>query len=343
MLGKNPKVVFFGAGVIGGTVGAWLSRENENTFFIDQGVVKEALAQKGLTLYPGDHPEQKETYPIKVIDGFSDVPDPDIVVVAVKNYSLDAVSRIIRDEVGIDPIIVGMQNGLVNQQILAKYFSKVIYCVVSYNAWMDEPGVIGFQKKGPLHFGTKDNELQSELNEVVALFNKGVETHATQKISDAAHCKLVINLTNSVTTLIGLGFREIEDRETFQKLLSNVLWEGVQVIKAAGTKESKLGGMPSWLLLWLGAHLPRIITGPMFEKNVKKMVVSSMAQDVLQRKAGESELDTINGYLVQLADKHGVAAPYNRAIYQLCKEKFADPNFQPMDVGEVWRIVNQKS
>jgi hypothetical protein len=142
--------------------------------------------------------------------------------------------------------------------------------VVSYNAWTDEQGAIGYQKKGPLHFGTLQNELQTEMEDLAAVFNRGVETHITHHIGDAAHCKLVINLTNSLTTLIGLNIKEISDQALFQKLLTNLTWEGVTVIRAAGYKESKLGGMPPWRLFWSGSHLPRAITKGMFEKNVKK-------------------------------------------------------------------------
>ena len=144
-----------------------------------------------------------------------------------------------------------MQNGVENQAILPKYFSKVIYCVIGYNAWFAGPGVVGYQKKGPLIFGTKNNELMTETAAIAALFNRGVETVVVDHIQDAAHSKLIINLTNSLTTLIGHGFRDISDYGLFQKLLSNLLYEGVRVVKAAGFKECKIGGMPPWLLMKL--------------------------------------------------------------------------------------------
>jgi len=31
--------------------------------------------------------------------------------------------------------------------------------------------------------------------------------------------------------------------------------------------------------------------------------------------------------------------PINRAIVRLCRQHFADPNFQPLDVRAVWREV----
>jgi ketopantoate reductase len=72
------------------------------------------------------------------------------------------------------------------------------------------------------------------------------------------------------------------------------------------------------------------------------MVMSSMAQDIIQRGGSDSELETINGYFIELADKHGMKVPYNRAIYALCKREFAKPKFEPLDVKEVLEEVEKK-
>jgi 2-dehydropantoate 2-reductase len=249
---------------------------------------------------------------------------------------------LLRQTVGDAPVIIAVQNGLLNQQVLPKYFSKVIHCVVSYNAWFDAPGVVGYQKRGPLEWGVLDPAVAPAMERLAAIFRRGVPTIITERIRDAAHCKLVINLTNSVTTLVGHTYEPVTDMRLFQKLLSNQLHEGLRIVRAAGVREVKLGGMPSWMILTLGAKLPYALAAPLFKKNVKKMVLSSMAQDVIQRGAGQSELESINGYLLDLAKEHGVAAPYNEAIYELCKREFAKEKFEPLDVTEVWRAVEQR-
>ncbi|MCP4670354.1 MAG: ketopantoate reductase family protein, partial [Desulfobacula sp.] len=268
-----------------------------------------------------------------------EIPTPDIIVVSVKNYSLDAVSKIIKDKVGDKPVIIGMQNGIENQTILPKYFSKVVYCVVCYNAWLDNPGVVGYQKRGPLVFGTVNNELQFEMDAICNVFNKGVESIVTLHLHNGTHSKMIINLTNSLTTLIGHTYKEISNENLFQKLLSNLTYEGVKIVKAAGYDECKLGGMPSWLLMKAGATLPQFITKIPFKKNVKKMVISSMAQDILQRGSTQSELESLNGYFIKLAEKYSIHIPYNKTIYELCKSEFSKPDFKPWDVKDVWEKV----
>lgn len=341
MSNENPKIVFFGTGVIGGSVAGWITPHHENLYVLDQGETAAALERDGITLYWGDEPDKKVNVRPKVIEDIRQAADAEIIVLGVKNYSLEPVARMLKEEVGDRAVIVSMANGILNQEILPKYFSRVVYCVVSYNAWMDRPGTIGFQKKGPLILGTPDNNLQEEMRLISGIFNRGVETVITPHLQDAVHCKIVINLTNSVTTLIGHKFREISDPAVFQRILTRLLCEGMETVKRAGYRECKLGGMPSWTMLWLGAKFPQFITKPMFDRNVKKMVLSSMAQDVLQRGGKENELETINGYMVKLADEHGIEAPVNRTVYELCKREFAKPEFAPLDVREVWGQIEQ--
>lgn len=344
MTSETPPIVIFGAGPVGATAGGWLAASGyPNVCFLDQGAVAEGMKGHGLTLYQGGA-EAATTQHIdaRVIDDLAECPDAEVVVLAVKNYSLDTVAGIVKDHLGDRPLVVGLQNGVENQAILPRHFSRVVYGVVGYNAWMDAPGRVGYQKRGPLVIGTPDNTLMDEQARLAALFGRGVETVVTSHLGDVAHSKLVINLTNSVTTLVGHGLRPVAPVALLQRILSSVLWEGVRVVRAAGYGECKIGGMPSWSLLRASATLPQWLTRPLFKRNLAKMVVSSMAQDVIQRKAGDSELESINGYLVRLAEETGTAAPCNRAIYDLCKREFAKPGFTPLDVAEVWDYVVQR-
>ncbi|HNW30165.1 MAG TPA: 2-dehydropantoate 2-reductase [Spirochaetota bacterium] len=337
---KDMKIVFLGAGAIGQSVGGWLAPHHGNLYFLDRGEVARNLKEKGITLFEQDKKDEKSHVKVNVIDDISEAKDADVIALGVKNFSLDAVAKMTREKVGDGPIIIAMQNGVENQKILPEYFSKVIYCVIGYNAWIDEPGVVGYQKKGPLVFGTRNNELMDEMKEIAAVFNRGVETVIVDHLQDAAHSKVIINLTNSLTTLIGHGFRPVSDEGLFQKLLTNLLYEGTKIAKAAGYRECKIGGMPPWLIMKLGATLPQFLTRGMFRKNAKKMVMSSMAQDIIQRGGHDSELETINGYMVGLAERNNVSAPYNKAIYQLCKREFSREKFTPLDVRDVWAEVS---
>lgn len=260
MSGSDMKVVVFGAGAVGGTVCGWIAPQYPRIWLLARGKNAEAIRSKGITLYKGDAPDRCETVRVNVIIDLAEVPDADVVVLAVKNYGLATAATAVKDALDDRPVVVGLQNGVENQAILPRHFSRVIYGIVGYNAWVDGPGVIGYQKKGPLVLGAMANDLPAEMKAVARICNRGVRTVITDRLHDAAHSKLILNLTNSLTTLVGHTYREVSAPDLLQRILSNLIYEGVRIVKAAGHRECRIGGMPSWMLITASAKLPQWLT-----------------------------------------------------------------------------------
>ncbi len=336
------KILFIGPGAIGASVAAWVAESYPAVFIMGHGATQAALRTDGITTYQSAAPEQtRRTVRVATVDRPGDIADADIVVLAVKNYSLEAVARQVRDELGDRPIIVSLANGIHNQRVLPKFFSKVIYGVVAYNAWRDGPAVIGYQHKGPLLIGTPDNRLGAELRLVQSILARGCPTQITDRLQDAVHSKIVINLTNALDALVGRGWRPLSNLAVYQQLLSQTLWEGVRIIRAAGYHEYRIPGMPPFSLLHLTTLIPGWVIRPVFKRRLSAMAMSSMTQDVALRGAHDTELESITGYIVRLAGEHGVAAPYNRTIYRLGRENF-HPGFEPLRCEDVLAAVERE-
>ena len=340
-MNQKRHYLVFGAGAIGTTVAAWLNDGDVNVSIFDKPEISAHINQHGLEIYHGDAPQKRFKSQVTAYSNLDDVPTPDVIVLCIKNYSLAGVSQLLTDKYGKDIPIVALQNGVENQKILPQYFNQLIYGVVCFNAWVDGPGVVGYQKKGPFALGHNGGITDTQLHTVVRDFNQGVETQAYKKLADAAHSKIVINLTNSLTTLVALHENDQSKSKDFQKLLTTMTYEGIKVMKAAGFKESKLGGMPGWLLITAAGVLPGFVTRKPYLKNLKKLVVSSMAQDIIVNGAGSSELESINGYVLALAKQHGIKTPVNSTIYEICKEEFTKTPFKPVSVDFIWQRVRK--
>jgi 2-dehydropantoate 2-reductase len=339
---SEAKILFIGPGAIGASLAAWVAEAYPAVFVMGHGASQAALRQSGITTYAFEEPETtRRTVRPAVVDRPGDIADVDIVVLAVKNYDLAAVARQVRDELGDRPIIVSPANGIDNRRILPEFFSKVIYGVVGYNARRDEPVVVGYRQRGPLVIGTPDNSLPAELRVVQSVLARGCPTEITDRLQDAVHSKIVINLTNALDALIGRGARPLSNLAIYQQLLTQTLWEGVQVVRAAGYREHRIPGMPPFALLHVVAVLPGFLTRPLFERRVGAMRMSSMTQDVVLRGAEHTELESITGYIVRLAAEHDVAVPYNRAICRLGRENFR-PGFAPLLPEEVLAAVKEE-
>ena len=112
--------------------------------------------------------------------------------------------------------------------------------------------------------------MQDELRLVQSILARGCPTEITDRLQDAVHSKIVVNLTNALDALLGRGARPLSSLAVYQQLLTQALWEGVQVVRAAGYREHRIAGMPPFGLLHLVAVLPGWLTRPLFERRVRR-------------------------------------------------------------------------
>ena len=78
-----------------------------------------------------------------------------------------------------------------------------------------------------------------------------------------------------------------------------------------------------------------------FSSNIKYAWFNSMAQDMVIRKRGKSEIESLTGYFIELAEKHDVDIPINKTLYNLCKEEFIKVPFKPLDIEVIVNRINE--
>ncbi|MFX1324351.1 MAG: ketopantoate reductase family protein [Promethearchaeota archaeon] len=337
---EDLTIVIYGIGGIGATLGGWLSQNYNNVYLLARGDNAKALKSNGLIL-KNVVTDNIETIKVKVIENLNELAKVDILVVTVKNYDLQEVARDISEKLGDTPIVVGLQNGFENQRIFPKYFTKNVYAVVVQSGWREEPGIFGTRGTGHLTLGTPDNKNPEITEKVAKILNLGIPTRVTENFQDAAHSKLIINLSNATFTLIS---SELKDDEAIFKLWNiflNVYLEGVKVVKAAGYKENRLKGLPSWEVMEAGKNLDKITAINNFRRNLRYSWFNSMAQDMIHRKKGQSELESLTGYLINLANSLKIEIPYNKMIYKLSREQFEKVPYRPLTVETVWENINE--
>jgi 2-dehydropantoate 2-reductase len=336
-----PSVTVVGAGAIGSTLAGWVAPRYGNLSLLARGESASVIQEKGLKLYLKGQRTTATPIPLRVIRSISEIPPPDILVIAVKNYDLDATARDLRNQLGsLQPIVVGLQNGVDNQRILPKYFSKIIYGVISFNAWRDGPGEVGHDEAGLIVLGTPTNDLKDEMEKAARIFHLGLNCTITDRLQDAAHCKLVVNQANALLTLVGFQRRPIKSMSLLVHITMSLMWEGVQLIKMAGFKEHPLGKIPSWRFIETGAKLPSFLMNGLYRFSTRKLGLNSMSQDVFGGKA-VTELESLNGYMLRLSQKVGFPSPINETIYEVAKERFST-SFEPISEIELWNLIKER-
>jgi 2-dehydropantoate 2-reductase len=340
-LKEKPNVLIVGAGAIGLSIAGWIFPHNESLYLLARGESVAAIKRHGLRLHKIGEEAETASMPVKVIESLDEIQPPEIMIITVKNYDLDKTSQTLRYQLGnCQPIVASFQNGLENQQILPKYFSKAIYGVVCYNAWRDGFGKATYVKRGYLIIGTPNNDLQPELEKVKNILCPGLECFVTNRLRDAVHCKLAINLINALMALVGFRKRSVESEKILVHMTTRLLGEGIQVLQAAGIKEHKLGSMPSWNDIQTAVNIPESPANPLHDFIVNRVGPTSMTQDVFSGKPN-TELESLSGYMLELARNVGIPMPINKAIYEIAKEQF-HPGFSPIPEIDLWEMINNK-
>lgn len=285
--------------------------------------------------------EEPTTVRLPIVESVEEMPPPDIIVVTVKNYDLEAVAQVLRQKLGNhEPIVVSLQNGEENQRIMPRYFSLSIFGVICYNAWREGPGKVAYGKRGHLLLGTPDNSLQPELAAAQKVLRWGLTCDVTNQLQDAVYCKLGINLINGLMALVGFRKRSIESEKILVHMTTRLLFEGVRVLEAAGVKEQSLGTMPSWRDIRLAVDIPESPANPLFNFIINRIGPTSMTQDIFAGKT-TTELDSLNGHMLEIAHRVGVPMPINQAIYEIAKEQFR-PGFKPLKEIDLWEMINDR-
>ncbi len=337
------KIIVYGAGAIGSTVAGWLAKNGEDITILARGQNASVIKSKGLLVYQSGRKNESEPVRVEVISDLNEMPAPDIIILAVKNYDLEPSAKDIQQKITSNPVIIALQNGMENQKFLPQIFKRTIYGVVCYNAWRDGPGIFGYQTQGKILFGALDPSMKQNLDNVVRrIFKPAFSCESTDRLKDAVQCKIVINLVNSVLALVGHGVREVRNQELLRKIIINTLCEGIQTLQMAGVREVPLGDVPSWETIKFGAKLPGFIANMIFKKNFRKMQISSMAQDLFVLHKNTTELDSLNGYIVGLANAIGFDARFNKAIYEIAGREFHKPDYYPMEVADLWRKIEER-
>ena len=340
-LEEKPNVLVVGAGAIGLSITGWIFPQTENLHLLARGESVAAIRSHGLRLYRIGQEAATAPIPVKVIESLDEIPPLDIIIITVKNYDLDRTAQTLRSQLGnCQPIVVSLQNGVENQQILPKYFSRAIYGVVCYNAWRDGVGRVSYVRRGYLVIGTLRSDLRTELQTVEDIFKPGLDCSITNRLQDAVHCKLAINLINALMALVGFRKRSIESEKILVHMTTRLLEEGIEVLQAAGVEEHNLGSLPSWSDIRAAVDIPESPANPLYDFIVKRVGPTSMTQDVFSGKTA-TELESLSGYMLKLARRVGVPMPINQAIYEIAKERFGS-GFKPIEEIDLWEMINNR-
>jgi len=163
------KLLVWGAGAIGGTVGAYFTRAGHDVSFVDrvQDHV-DAINTAGLRITgPVDEfAVNAPAFTPKTLTGTYAT-----ILLCVKGQDTEDATRMLRPHLGIDGCVVSVQNGL-NETIIGEIVGKrrTVGAFVNFGADYHEPGVIHFGGRGAVVLGEIDGKFSDRIQQLHRLF-----------------------------------------------------------------------------------------------------------------------------------------------------------------------------
>jgi 2-dehydropantoate 2-reductase len=325
------KIAVIGAGAIGSVIGGLLSKAGEDVTLVGRKPHVDAIKQNGLIL---DGESGKMVIRVKAAENLDF--KPDLALLTVKSQNVESSVKKVQPFLS-GTLVVTMQNGVQSDDLVAGVLGKenIISSVVTFNCEFLEPGKALYSKlfsKTALligePFGAEGNRLQS----ISALFNKALPTDISEDIRGAHWTKLLWNLITAVPAVTGLSYQEGNHYPQIRELNINLTKEGLEVIKLAGIKTALVPGMPLSLIETM-AIMPLSESSSMMkniiESGSERRTLGSMLQSIKRDKT--TEVDYINGEIVNLGKKAGILTPVNSLMVELVHEVETTGKFLTVD------------
>jgi 2-dehydropantoate 2-reductase len=302
---RPQKFAVVGAGPVGCTVAAFLSRRGYEVTLCDvQTNLLKAAMDPGILLSGTDSFQARVTKVTTRVDELVYDP-PDVVIVTVKATALPIISSALEGIVGEGCTVVSWQNGIDTELVLAERLGKkhVMRAVVNYGCILEGPAKVKLVFHHRPHYL---QELDSGSKAIAlgichVLTECGLDTCHTDQIRNMVWSKTVNNACmNAVCAVTGKTMFEVINDPIVSGLVDSLLKEGVKVARA---NELMLG--PDYYLDCLdyikdaGHHKP------------------SMLQDIEAKR--QTEIDYINGKIIEYGERAGVLTPYNSTLRSLVK------------------------
>jgi 2-dehydropantoate 2-reductase len=298
-------VVVVGAGQMGSIYGASACENGHEVWFVEtyQPTV-DTINDHGVTIERRDG--QIDTYRIPVVDPAKAGVTADLVLFMVKGWATRAAAERVQPMVGSHTTILTLQNGLGNEEVLRDIFpgNDILIGLSVHTVITLGPGQYRHTGVRDTYVGPSRGDDLATAERASAVFARDdfpVHVEPEAAIRTEQWGKFVLNCASLPTmALTRLPTAAANGQALVFQHMDNVTREACEIARAEGIE------LDTEERVAFQHELFRTAGGR-----------ASMLGDVLATR--RTEVDTINGAAIMYADRHGIAAPLNRALFALVK------------------------
>ena len=314
-------ITVFGAGAIGGCVGAYMARAGEDVLLVDRAADHvAAMNASGLRITGFD---QMQTAVKACLP--QDLRGPlGLVFLAVKSQDTQAALDVIEPLANADTVVVSLQNGMNPPRIARRLGAqRTIGGFVSFPADWQAPGHIEHGGAGNIWVGELDGQITPRLRRVHALLSHSVTAHLTDNIEGYLWAKQIDCSLLFAQAVTNDDMADVYGSARYQPLLIALLGEGVTVAERAGVKLEIFDNLDLRRMRPQTAAeaqaAAQVLTGfaDFWRPRVKKR--TGPWRDIAVRKR-PTEVDYMIGAVIDEGKRLGLSLPLNEQLLLIVKE-----------------------
>ena len=304
---EKKHIVIIGLGGVGGYFGFKISQSNEvdqknKISFVARGITYETVKQNGLQLLSTEH-ETRFTKPDAIYQKISEIQNPDLILICVKEYDLEDICRQLSKVITTNTVLLPMMNGADIYDRIRGILPKsiILPSCVYVASHIKEKGIIEHKgKPGQLILGKDPQHAAKNIDWIINLLeNSQINFQFKENVQVDIWTKFIfIASFGLVTAKYNSSIGEVCMVETQKEEAKNIMLE----IKSIADKK--------------GIDLPEDIIRNTFDKaaSFPPSTPTSLQLDVHSEKAN-NELELFAGAILKYGKETKVPTQFTEKIY----------------------------
>lgn len=261
----------------------------------------------------------------------------DVVYLAMKANTVLAFAAQVYPLLAPEGFVVTLQNGIV-EEIVGEAVGpdRVVSGIIGWGGTMLRAGHYAKTSPGATHLGEMSGEMTARLQQAGTEMSLVSEVRHHRNIRGALWSKLAINcVITTIGAITGQTLGEMLKRPEARRLFLQTYTEVVDTAHALGVRLERITADP--MMLYCPADAGSFAR---FKKDIVARIVgyrygavkSSMLQSL--ERSRPTEIDYLNGYVVEQAAAVGIPTPVNAALVAIVKEiERGEYPFQPANLN----------